>query len=285
MLTFTPSQAMAKDENGLGTTETTDTSVEEFDVEQPEAPAAGTGNTGGEDNSTQDLVNGLNSLTDALTEGEGVSNTEEGTPAAPKTVEANTGYNSDIEVEIEEIEAADEAKKVKVGEKVTISGTWDASISDASESTSFWVTLPQTLELDENSLEPGFEALEDAVNGFSLDTTDQSIGEWEVEAELVEEISSKTVNFRTSEDAEADVAVDVPEALTPAKSAPKAMRLGIQATADSPIKVTVDRITNNPIKDPEAQLTVGESAALRELGKLPDLLTVGQPLLLVSRMS
>ena len=260
MLTFTPSQAMAQDENDLGTAETADTSVEEFDVEQPEAPAAGTGNTGGEDNSTQDLVNGLNSLTDALTEGEGASHTGEGTPAAPKTVEANTGYNSDIEVEIEEIEAADEAKKVKVGEKVTISGTWNASTSDASEGTSFWVTLPQALQLDESSLESGFEALDGDVNGFSYDTTDQPTGEWEVEAELAEEINTKTVNFRTSEDSEADVAVDVPEALTPAKSAPKAMRMNLQAAADSPIEVSVDRITNSPITDPETQLQVGQKA-------------------------
>ncbi|NME88408.1 hypothetical protein, partial [Corynebacterium stationis] len=91
MLTFTPSQAMAQDENDLGTAETADTSVEEIDVEQPEAPAADTGNTGGEDNSTQDLVNGLNSLTDALTEGEGASHTGEGTPAAPKTVVKSDG--------------------------------------------------------------------------------------------------------------------------------------------------------------------------------------------------
>lgn len=276
MLTFTPSQAMAQDENDLGTVETADTSVEEFDVEQPEAPAAGTGNTGGEDNSTQDLVNGLNSLTDALTEGEGASRTGEGTPAAPKTVEANTGYNSDIEVEIEEIEAADEAKKVKVGEKVTISGTWDASTSDASEGASFWVTLPQALQLDESSLEPGFEALDGDVNGFSYDTTDQPTGEWEVEAELAEEINTKTVNFRTSGDGDADVAVDVPEALTPAKSAGKNAKISTFATDDSPIEVTVDRITHNPTQAPETQLHVGESARVEGTWKATQPLNGGE---------
>lgn len=247
MLTFTPSQATAQEKDAPGASGTADTSVEKIDVEQPEAPAADTGNTG--DNSTQDLVDG----SEALTPGEVTS-------AAPEPLEVNKGYNSDIEVDIEEIQASGDAKKVEVGEKVTISGTWNASTSDASEGTSFWVTLPQALQLDESSLEHDFEALDDDVNGFSYDTTDQPTGEWEVEAELAEEINTKIVNFRTSEDGDADVAVDVPEALTPAKSAGKNAKISTFATDDSPIKVTVDRITHNPIQDPETQLQVGESA-------------------------
>lgn len=260
MLTFTPSQATAQEEDAPGASETADPSVEKIDVEQPQAPAADTGNTG--DNSTQDRVNELNPPTDAPTTGKGASTTGDGTSAAPEPLEVNKGYNSDIVVEIKEIQASGDAKKVKVGEKVTISGTWNASTSDASEGTSFWVTLPQALQLDESSPEHGFEALDGDANGFSYDTTDQPTGEWEVEAELAEEINTKTVNFRTSEDGDADVAVDVPEALTPAKSAPKAMRTNPQAAADSPIKVTVDRITNSPITDPETQLEVGQKAGV-----------------------
>lgn len=68
---------MAQDENDSVISENTDTSFVDSDVEPPETPAADTGNIGGEDNSTQDLVNGLNSLTDALTTGEGASSTGE----------------------------------------------------------------------------------------------------------------------------------------------------------------------------------------------------------------
>ncbi|WBT07823.1 DUF5979 domain-containing protein [Corynebacterium sp. SCR221107] len=246
MLTFTPSQATAQEEDAPGASETADTSVEKIDVEQPEAPAADTGNTG------------------------------DGTSAAPEPLEVNKGYNSDIVVEIEEIQASGDAKKVEVGEKVTISGTWNASTSDASEGASFWVTLPQALQLDESSLEPDFEALDGDVNGFSYDTTDQPTGEWEVEAELAEEINTKTVNFRTSEDGDADVAVDVPEALTPAKSAPKAMRMNLQAAADSPIEVFVDRITNSPITDPETQLQVGQKARVEGSWKATSTLAGGE---------
>lgn len=218
----------------------------------------------------------MNALNDALTTGEGAPTTGEATPAAPEPLEVNKGYNSDIEVKIEEIQASGDAKKVKVGEKVTISGTWDASISDASEGASFWVTLPQALQLDESSPELGFEALDGDVNGFSYDTTDQLTGEWEVEAELAEEINTKTVNFRTSEDGDADVAVDVPEALTPAKSAGKDAKISTFATDDSPIKVTVDRITNNPIVDPETQFQVGDSARVEGTWKATQTLNGGE---------
>src|SRR5699024_2545595 len=131
---------------------------------------------------------------------------------------------------------------------------------DEAEGTSLWVMFPRALKLDGNSLPHGYEKLPNATtsNGFSYDVADDaSYGKWEVEAEVVEDIDADSVNFRTSADADVDVAVDVPESTAQAKAPKQSTRMA--ATADSgAIEVTVDKITNSPVVDPETQLHIGD---------------------------
>src|SRR5699024_8367519 len=161
----------------------------------------------------------------------------------------SSGFNSDIEVEISEIGAAKPGADIELGDKVIVRGSWDAAGIDEAEGTSWWVTFPRALKLDGNSLPHGYEQLPNATtsNGFSYDVADDaSYGKWEVEAEVVEDIDADSVNFRTSADADVDVAVDFPESTAPAKTPKQSTRMA--ATADSgAIEVTVDKITNSPV--------------------------------------
>ena len=134
MLTFMPSEAMAQEEDVTGTSEATEPVVEDFEIEQEEVVIP----TVEPDNSLADVEDALNSFTETV---------------APEEKVAR--YNSDIKVAVQEIAAADGSDKVSVGDKVTISGTWNAAGIDEDEGTLFWVTLPKMLQLDAASLEPG----------------------------------------------------------------------------------------------------------------------------------
>ncbi len=190
----------------------------------------------------------------------------------------SSGFNSDIDVEISEIVAVKSGKDIERGDKVIVRGSWDAAGIDEAEGTSWWVTFPRALKLDGNSLPYGYEQLPNAnaSNGFSYDVADDaSYGKWEVEAEVVEDIDADSVNFRTSVDADVDVAVDLPESTAPSKAPKQATRMA--ATADSgAIEVTVDKITNSPVVDPETQLHIGDKARVEGSWKATSTLAGGE---------
>src|SRR5699024_10221710 len=171
MLTFMPSTALAQEEDSTGTPEATEPVVEDFEIEQEEVVIP----TVEPEKALAEFKEALNSYTETVAR-----------------EEKDARYSSDIKVKVQEIAAADGSDKVSVGDKVTISRTWNAAGIDEDEGTLFWVTLPKILQLDAASLEPGYKALVNsaASNGFSYDVARQPVGSWTVETELTEKINA-----------------------------------------------------------------------------------------------
>ena len=238
MLTFLPSQAIAQEEESEPPS-----ASETEDLESPSGDdAVGEGGDISE-NEADESLDTLNGVLENLNQGLGTQK-----------------FNADIDVEITEIVAEGPNNDLEIGDTVTISGEWDASNIDEQDGTTFWVTLPSKLKLSQDLLTSDYEALsKDGVDyGFTYDVAGQpGSGDWEVDAEVVEEIDSSTLNFRTSADEERDVSVEIP-VTTSETSKQKMSRVAPRAAGE--IAVTVDRILNSPIVDPTTQLTVGEKA-------------------------
>lgn len=139
MLTFTPSQATAQEEEDApGASGTADTSVEKIDVEQPEAPAADTGNTG--DNSTQDLVDGSEALTPAKSAGKNAKISTLATDDSPIKVTVDRITNNPI---------VDPETQLTVGDSARVEGTWEAT-QTLNGGETFTVGFPDELSIPAN---------------------------------------------------------------------------------------------------------------------------------------
>lgn len=206
-----------------------------------------------EDDTVGDLADSINSLNKILDETNKAATVLEGEVAT---------FNSGIVVDVEEISVENAEKELEVGDTFTVYGTWDTTLAKEEEGTLFWVTFPAELELNELPL--GYEKLTtDAgeVIGFSFDTAqDFTTGDWEVEATLVGEADYSFLNFRTSADAELDVAVDLPNGAVIDSGARAVARSISPLAAGDDISVTVDSILKTPALDPVTQLQVGDKA-------------------------
>src|SRR5699024_12090487 len=71
-------------------------------------------------------------------------------------------------------------------------------------------------------------------------------------------------------------ALPISKALMPAKAAESAPRKSTRAEGDGSIEVTVDKITNSSVSDPETQLQVGQKARVEGSWKATSTLSGGE---------